>query len=208
MSRYVRADLRRLVAARADRLCEYCLIHADDTFFGCEVDHIISVKHEGATTAENLAYACAFCNRNKGSDIGSVDPHSGNFVRFFNPRMYRWGEHFALHGTEISPKTDVDAGRDGGSALLPGLHRKLLSQLIGLLFSSRNENVCASLCPRHKRPTTTKTGSLQIRPSRRPPRPSQWSKLSSVQTVAAGLSETTAQTAARRRPVRFELSKS
>jgi 5-methylcytosine-specific restriction endonuclease McrA len=58
-------------------------------FFGCEVDHIISVKHEGATTAENLAYACAFCNRNKGSDIGSVDPHSGNFVRFFNPRMDR-----------------------------------------------------------------------------------------------------------------------
>ena len=29
-------------------LCEYCLIHEDDTVFGCEVDHIISTKHGGA----------------------------------------------------------------------------------------------------------------------------------------------------------------
>jgi hypothetical protein len=35
-------ELRRLVATRAEHLCEYCLIHEEDTFLGCEVDHIIS----------------------------------------------------------------------------------------------------------------------------------------------------------------------
>lgn len=48
MSSYVSAALRRVVAARADFLCEYCLIHEDDTVFGCEVDHTISTKHGGA----------------------------------------------------------------------------------------------------------------------------------------------------------------
>ena len=41
---YISPELRRLVAARAEGLCEYCLIHEDDTFFGCEVDHILSEK--------------------------------------------------------------------------------------------------------------------------------------------------------------------
>ena len=85
MSSYVPAALRRLVRTRADSLCEYCLIHEDDAFFGCEVDHIISKKHRGQTEADNLSYACAFCNRAKGSDIGSVARASGRFTRFFNP---------------------------------------------------------------------------------------------------------------------------
>jgi len=68
-----------LVVARADHLCEYCLIHEEDTFFGCEVDHIISEKHGGPTTADNLADACVFCNRAKGSDVASIVPGSGTF---------------------------------------------------------------------------------------------------------------------------------
>jgi HNH endonuclease len=107
MSSYVSAALRRLVATRADFLCEYCLVHEDDTVFGCEVDHIISEKHGGATEAGNLAYACAFCNRAKGSDIGSVVPGTGRFVRFFNPRTDRWAEHFLLDGMTIVPLSDL-----------------------------------------------------------------------------------------------------
>lgn len=107
MSSYVSAALRRLVATRADFLCEYCLVHEDDTVFGCEVDHIISEKHGGATEAENLAYACAFCNRAKGSDIGSIVPGTGHFVRFFNPRTDRWAEHFTLDGVTIMPLSDL-----------------------------------------------------------------------------------------------------
>jgi hypothetical protein len=107
MSSYVSAPVRRLVAVRADFLCEYCLVHEDDTVFGCEVDHIISEKHGGATDAENLAYACAFCNRAKGSDIGSIVPGTGRFVRFFNPRTDRWAEHFTLDGVTIVPVSDI-----------------------------------------------------------------------------------------------------
>lgn len=84
------------MAARADYLCEYCLIHEDDTFFGCEVDHIISEKHGGLTREDNHAYACLVCNRKKGSDVGSIVPETGELVRLFNPRTDRWGDHFGL----------------------------------------------------------------------------------------------------------------
>lgn len=106
-SAYIPADLRRQVVARANRICEYCLIHEDDTHFGCQADHIISEKHGGPTEAENLAYACSFCNRHKGSDIGSIDWETGTFVRFFNPHADRWHEHFKLDGSEIVPLTKV-----------------------------------------------------------------------------------------------------
>ncbi len=100
-------EIRRVVADRAEHLCEYCLIHEEDTFFGCEVDHIISVKHGGSSELDNLAYACVFCNRRKGSDIGSILERTGDFIRFFNPRVHRWGEHFRLEGSVIQPRTQV-----------------------------------------------------------------------------------------------------
>ena len=98
MTTYISSALRQLVATRAQHLCEYCLIHEDDAFFGCKVDHIISEKHGGQTEAENLAFACAFCNRSKGSDVGSLVEATGVFVRFFNPRTDLWAEHFVLDG--------------------------------------------------------------------------------------------------------------
>ncbi len=63
MSTHVPANLRRFVAERADHLCEYCLIHEDDTFLGCQIEHVIAEKHRGPTVESNLAYACVFCNR-------------------------------------------------------------------------------------------------------------------------------------------------
>ncbi len=107
MRGYISDELRRLVAARAEYLCEYCLLHEDDTYFGCQIDHIISVKHGGATDADNLAYACPFCNRHKGSDIGSIVRETNEFVRFFNPRLDSWAEHFRLNGAVIEPLTSI-----------------------------------------------------------------------------------------------------
>lgn len=106
---YVPADLRRLVAERAGALCEYCLIAEDDTILGCQVDHIISEKHGGMTDASNLAFACVFCNRAKGSDVGSIDWETGQFVRFFNPRSDRWTDHFRLAGVRIDGLTPIGA---------------------------------------------------------------------------------------------------
>ena len=65
MTRWIGAELRQTIADRAKQLCEYCLIAEADTFYGCEVDHIISLKHGGSSNPNNLAYACALCNRAK-----------------------------------------------------------------------------------------------------------------------------------------------
>jgi hypothetical protein len=107
---YIPADLRRRVMLRSEGCCEYCRIPEDATANGCEVDHIIAEKHNGATTEDNLAYACFFCNRNKGSDIGSYKPGTNIFVRFFNPRSDAWNAHFQLDPSDeitVLPLTDI-----------------------------------------------------------------------------------------------------
>ena len=107
---YVSAALRRQVIARADNLCEYCLMHVNTTFLGCEVDHIVSEKHGGPTTADNLAYACFLCNRCKGSDVGSFEPGTMTLTRFFNPRADRWADHFALEVDDFTILTLTPIG--------------------------------------------------------------------------------------------------
>lgn len=93
------------MAERAGYRCEYCLLHEDDSYSPHQVDHIIARKHGGLSTLENLAYACLRCNAWKGSDIGSRDPATGQFVSLFNPREDNWGDHFKLDGFVIEPLT-------------------------------------------------------------------------------------------------------
>ena len=104
---YIGKQLRDLVRERAGSRCEYCLIHIDDTFLGGEADHIIAEKHGGPTEADNLAYACMPCNRHKGTDLGSVVWATGELVRFYNPRIDRWEDHFRLDGARIESLTDI-----------------------------------------------------------------------------------------------------
>jgi len=106
MPRWISDHLRQTIADRANLLCEYCLIAEADTFYGCEIDHIIGLKHGGSSEPENLAYACALCNRAKGSDVGSISA-SGEFTRFFNPRTDRWAEHYRLEQATINPLTEI-----------------------------------------------------------------------------------------------------
>ena len=91
-------ELRAEVAQRADNRCEYCLIHQDDSGFPHQVDHIVSRKHGGLSTRENLAFACVLCNRHKGSDVASIDPDTGQAILLFHPRRDRWSDHFRLDG--------------------------------------------------------------------------------------------------------------
>jgi HNH endonuclease len=91
------------VAWRAAHRCEYCLIHEDAAGFPHQVDHIVSRKHGGSSTPDNLAYACVVCNRHKGSDVASIDPRTGETVRLFDPRRDRWADHFRLDGALIEP---------------------------------------------------------------------------------------------------------
>jgi hypothetical protein len=78
--RRVPAALRRLVVARAEGICEYCLISLDDTYYAAAVDHIVSQKHGGPTVAENLALSCLSCNSAKGTDLGSIEEESEDLV--------------------------------------------------------------------------------------------------------------------------------
>lgn len=121
MSSYINAELRRLVELRANGACEYCKIHETDTFFGCHVDHIIAEKHGGLTVENNLAYACAVCNRAKGTDIGSLVPGTQKLVRLFNPRIDRWDEHFRVDAESLAilPLTEIGAA----TAQLLGLNQ-------------------------------------------------------------------------------------
>jgi len=95
-----------MVASRARKRCEYCLIPDDRAGFPHEVDHIVSRKYGGSPEPDSLAYCCMVCNRNKGSDIASR-AQSGRLVRLFNPRTDAWSDHFLLNGSVIEPRTSI-----------------------------------------------------------------------------------------------------
>lgn len=98
MSRHISRQLKVRVTERAKNVCEYCRLPETFAYHLHEADHILPVKHGGAATFENLAFACWRCNRHKGSDIGSYDfETNGEFAPFFNPRKDVWTKHFRLN---------------------------------------------------------------------------------------------------------------
>lgn len=72
-----------------------------------QVDHIVGEKHNGRTTADNLALSCTLCNLRKGSDIASFDPETNLLTPLFNPRTQAWREHFVLSDGVFEGITDV-----------------------------------------------------------------------------------------------------
>ena len=84
-----------------------CLISEQDTILGCAIDHIISIKHGGSSEIDNLAYCCVYCNRFKGSDIGSIILDKKEFSRFYHPRWDHWGTHFKLNNYVIEAVTSI-----------------------------------------------------------------------------------------------------
>jgi len=107
MNSDISAELRQIVAARANHVCEYCLLAEEDAYFRFQVEHIISRKHGGSSEIDNLTLACVFCNLHKGTDIASLIPIRNELVRFYNPRSDRWSEHFALNQTLIESLTAI-----------------------------------------------------------------------------------------------------
>lgn len=104
---YISARLRRAVFKRARGCCEYCLLHQDCTDFTHHVDHVLARKHKAPTTFENLALACLECNLNKGSDLATIDPVTGEVAFLFNPRRQNWGAHFAIEKDKIVGLTPI-----------------------------------------------------------------------------------------------------
>jgi 5-methylcytosine-specific restriction endonuclease McrA len=93
---YIPESLRQQVRERAHGNCEYCLLNERYVLKRHEVDHVRAEKHGGTTVFDNLCLSCFECNRQKGSDLSSVDPVTDEVVSLFHPRRDTWKEHFRL----------------------------------------------------------------------------------------------------------------
>jgi hypothetical protein len=97
---------RIVVASRALYKCEYCLLPEKVSFYNFQIDHIVSIKHGGSNDVENLAYCCPDCNYFKGTDLGSIISDR-DLIRFYNPRIDVWNDHFEILNGIILPKSDI-----------------------------------------------------------------------------------------------------
>ena len=100
---------RQFVSGRAGGRCEYCHAVEVGQLATFELEHVVPPGAGGTDEVENLAWACGRCNRSKSDRIELVDPQSGAIVPIFDPRVMRWGDHFAWQGHELIGRTP--AGR-------------------------------------------------------------------------------------------------
>ncbi len=97
--------LKKLVINRAGNRCEYCRIPELLANYDFHIEHVVSIQHGGASSPDNLAFCCSFCNWKKGTNLATLLPPSDELVRLFNPRTQNWFEHFVNDGGTILPKT-------------------------------------------------------------------------------------------------------
>jgi hypothetical protein len=98
-------SLRSLVRSRAKAACEYCRFPEAEGNLPYTLDHIVARQHLGTDAADNLAFACPFCNLHKGTNLTGIDPDTGTVVRLFNPRADPWSTHFRWDNFTIVPLT-------------------------------------------------------------------------------------------------------
>lgn len=103
------AALRRRVARRARKLCEYCRTLQDLTGHEFTIDHIRPESLGGASTFDNLCLCCFWCNNFKQARTEAFDPQTNQLVPLFNPRRDRWEEHFRWNatGTRLRGRTAI-----------------------------------------------------------------------------------------------------
>ena len=104
---YIPSALRQLVVERAGQRCEYCQTPTAQFPVSFELEHVVAHTRGGATTMDNLAFACPSCNRSKGVRSHAINAQTGRRVPLFNPRRQRWERHFAWSGdgTQIIGRT-------------------------------------------------------------------------------------------------------
>ena len=109
MAIYLSTALRYRLVEVDDHRCAYC--HTPQSHSGnpMGVDHLLPRSKGGATTFENLCFACYRCNLFKGSLVEAIDPLSGEIAPLFHPRRDRWGDHFAwdVAGLHILGSTTI-----------------------------------------------------------------------------------------------------
>jgi len=91
---YISPAIRRLVAERAQWLCEYCRTPEQFATQSFSLDHILPRAAGGATTLDNLAWSCLGCNAHKHTQTHADDPATSQRTALFNPRRLVWRDHF------------------------------------------------------------------------------------------------------------------
>ena len=133
-SKRVPPNLRREVAQRANQLCEYCRYPDEFSADSFTIDHIQPRQLGGATTLENLAWACFGCNGRKHTKTNYIDPATGESVTLFNPRQQTWHEHFSWNKDTTQLVGQTPCGRATIDAL--ALNRPGVTNLRRLLASA------------------------------------------------------------------------
>ncbi len=103
--RNISASLRRFVINRAGNRCEYCGLSQAGQEATFHIDHVIPVKEDGPTVAENLALACVSCSLSKSARRFVVDRHTQREVILFNPRTDCWADHFYWDEVRVIGRT-------------------------------------------------------------------------------------------------------
>lgn len=98
---YLSRTLRQRIIGRAQHRCEYCLLPDAWSAVPHHIDHILPLRHGGASTEDNLAYACFECNLGKAANVGAFDPFSEQLTRLYHPRLDLWQTHFAVEDGQI-----------------------------------------------------------------------------------------------------------
>lgn len=97
---------RKTVRDRAEDRCEYCRLRQKHApLWHHQLEHIIPIKHGGASDLDNLAWTCVRCNLSKSSNLSGIDAVSRQVVELFNPRTQHWLDHFKHLGAEIVGRT-------------------------------------------------------------------------------------------------------
>lgn len=90
---------RKIVAERAQFLCEYCFSPRKYSPQSFSVEHILPKSKKGSDDLDNLALACQGCNSFKSDKTEAIDDLSGRKVMLYNPRKDVWSRHFAWSKT-------------------------------------------------------------------------------------------------------------
>lgn len=114
----VRVTVRRQVIQRAQKRCEYCQCSVEYATESFDVEHILPVSRGGATTLDNLAYACSGCNGHKHNKVTALDPLDGTEAALYHPRTQRWQDHFRWDETY----TQIVGLTPSGRATVAALH--------------------------------------------------------------------------------------
>ncbi len=91
----ISAQVRQVLAQKAQYRCEYCqspAAYCPDSF---TVDHIVPRQQGGTDDEDNLAWACYGCNGRKHIKMQGIDPETEQPTNLFHPRQQQWSEHFA-----------------------------------------------------------------------------------------------------------------